>query len=223
MAELRLDRRKVATIASWDKIALAVEHEKGASFVNASIEPLDDGTFDPEVQSINEAQAKDVPPWEDARFDRYTWAHSMHYLQKHRPRFLFISLDDSDEWGHKGEWKRYVSTLRQYDEWIRELIETLKGMGEYGARTTLLVTTDHGRGDGGSWTDHGWFWPESRFVWLYARAASGLGRHGSPFVEDSYTHSDIRPTIEAGLGLAPHTCDGCGRVIREAMRSKPKF
>ncbi len=219
VSELKLNRLKVATIASWDKIPDAVEHVEGATFVNAAYDKLNDGTYDPEFEAINEAQVKDPAPWDGARFDRYTWAHSMHYLKKHHPRFLFISLDDSDEWGHKNEWDNYLASLRQYDNWIHELIQTLQGMGEYGANTTLLVTTDHGRGDGEMWGQHGWLWPECKYVWLYGRPARVNSTFNTSTIVDDetseakYSHIDIRPTIEVGLGLTPHTCDGCGKVM----------
>jgi hypothetical protein len=213
--ELGLDRRQVATIASWEKIPHAVEHVEGATFVNASFQDLDDGAYDPVFDGVNKAQAQDVPPWSGARYDRYTFAHAMHYLQKHKPRFMFISLDDSDEWGHKDEYARYLATLRQYDVWIKELVDTLKAMGDYGRDTTLIVTTDHGRGDGGSWKNHGPFWSESKYTWLYGRSPF---TH-RPLIEEgaAYTHLDIRPTIEAAIGITPQSCEGCGRVIRELI------
>jgi hypothetical protein len=215
VSELKLDRTQVATIASWDNIRNSVEHVQGSTFVSAYMDPVNDGTPDPESDAITAAQLKDVPPWEVARYDRYTWAHAMHYLKKHKPRFLFISLDDSDEWGHKFDWPSYIGSLKQYDQWIHELIGTLKEMGQYGDETTLIVTTDHGRGDGSNWGYHGWFWPESRAVWFYARAAKAAHvRRPIWFFENGYTHSDLRPTIESALGLTPRTCDECGHVIR---------
>lgn len=215
--ELNLQKGAVATIASWEKIPHAVEHTEGATFVNAAFQKLDDGEFDPEFNAINEAQAKDVPPWGGARYDRYTWAHSMRYLKKHQPRFMFVSLNDSDEWGHKGEWDRYVATLKQYDAWIAELISQLKTMGDYGRDTTLIVTTDHGRGEGGNWKHHGWLWPSSKNIWLYARRAQAPGpaENQALFADGNsgYSHVDVRPTIEAALGLEPVQCKQCGHVI----------
>ncbi len=213
--ELGLEKTSVASIASWEKIPDAVEHLKGSAFVNAAFQPLEDGTNDAEFARINVLQGKDAPPWSGARFDRYTWAHATHYLQKYRPRFMFISLNDSDEWGHKGEYPNYVATLRQYDAWIRELTETLKRMGAYGENTTLIVTTDHGRGEGGSWKHHGWIWPSSKYVWLYGRPAGMSG--AGVFANVGYQHLDIRPTIEAALGLNALACKQCGRPIRELL------
>lgn len=215
--DLGLPQKDVATIASWRQISYAVERTSGRTFVNAAIQPLDDGTADPVFEKLNRAQAGDVPPWGNARFDKYTFAHAMHYLKKHRPRFMFISLNDSDEWAHKSEYDRYVATLRQYDRWIKTLVETLQNMDAYGRNTTLIVTTDHGRGDGSiTWAHHGWFLPEAKHIWLFG-LGPWIGRARGDAWTGGYTHVDIRPTIEAALGLTPTKCEQCGQVIRELI------
>jgi phosphopentomutase len=142
-------------------------------------------------------------------------AHALNYLKKNKPRFLFISLNDSDEWAHRNEYDRYLQTLRQHDAWVRELVTTLDGMGEYGKGATLLVTTDHGRGDGGAWTDHGSNVNGAEYIWLYGRNQNTrkLGKSGN----SGYSHADIRPTIEALLGLAPIQCRTCGHPMREFL------
>lgn len=213
--DLSLERNQVATIGSWINIAHAVEHLPGATFVNTGVDPLDDKTSDPVFGEINDEQSRNLPQWEAARLDRYTYGHAMHYLKKYRPRFMFISLQDSDEWAHHGNYDNYVNTLRHYDRVIKELVDALKSMGEYGRNTTLLVTTDHGRGTGSAWKNHGVLWPSSRFVWMYA-----FGPHvktGTSVKGLHYSHLDLRPTIESALGLDPQACKGCGAPIAEII------
>lgn len=211
---LQIPPIQVATIASWEPIEDAVAKYSGRTFVNTGQNPLNDPVVDEQLRWLNDWQQKDTPPWSHARYDKYTFAHAMRFLKLHKPRLLFISLNDSDEWGHKENYTRYLLALKQYDFWIRELISTLEEMGDYGKNTTLIVTTDHGRGDGDDWGSHGFFVPESRNIWLIARNKYTqqnpyrIGRSG-------YTHLDIRPTIEAIFGLKPQRCEECGRVIRE--------
>jgi hypothetical protein len=213
--ELKLDPKEVASIASWGQISLAVEHVTGKTFVNTALEPLNDQTIDAEFAKINEAQKNDIPPWKRARFDRYTYAHAVHYLKKYHPRFIFISMDDSDEWGHLNNYPMYLKALRQYDSWIQDLKDQLKEMGAYGKNTTLIVTTDHGRGSGSSWSDHGLLLPESKYVWLYGKKAGS--EESSLLSSKSYTHFDLRPTIEAIFGLNPRNDKKHGRVIKELL------
>lgn len=213
--ELGVPRLKVATIASWDQIPNAAERIAGATFVNAAFEPLVDGTSDSELAGLNSLQEGDRPLWGAARADRYTMGHARRYLRVHRPRFLYISLNDSDEWGHRGDYPRYLGSIRNYDRWIAELVAQLDDMGEYGRDTTLIVTTDHGRGFGREWAHHGAV-DGSRDVWLFAR--SPLTRSTCQASKGGYRHIDIRPTIEAAFGLKPLTGPGRGQVIREIVQ-----
>jgi hypothetical protein len=239
LKDLELEPDQVAAIASWEKIANAVEHVEGTIFVNAGNRPLLPDGRDPlsaDDQAINEQSLKDPPPWHDARRDKYTFAHAINYLKAKRPRFLFISLNDSDEWGHRGKYDQYLATLRQHDAWIHELVTTLDSMGEYGRRTTLIVTTDHGRGEGNDWSEHGSGYADSGNVWIYGRSPftekrvtvntrklASVGA-AAPAASVSYSHLDIRPTIEATFGLEPKM-DGVsplpGHVIRAITGTTP--
>ncbi len=207
---------EVVTIASWEKIALAVEHEEGKSFVNTGIKDLADGGSDEELAAINREQAKDAPPWSDARFDRYTFRHALRYLKKHEPRFMFISFDDADELGHLNKYSEYIKSLRFYDQAMRTLVETVDGMKEYGESTTILLTTDHGRGLKGEWIGHGSGIAGSDRVWIYGR--NNLTRTKPELIKGGpgrpINHLDIRPTVEALFGLKPQ---GPGKVISELI------
>lgn len=227
LLDLDLSPEQVATISSWEKIAFAVEHVEGATFVNAGNRPLLMGESAPlseEDALINEQQTKDPAPWKDARRDKYTIAHALNYLKAKRPRFLYISLNDSDEWGHRGQYDNYISTLRQQDAWLKEIVATLDTMGEYGKNTTLIVTTDHGRGEGNEWTEHGAGFADSGSVWIYGRspytASEIRSQTRAPAASVVYSHLDIRPTIEATFGLTPKL-DGVlplpGRPIRSII------
>lgn len=230
--ELGLARLEVATIASWGKMPLAVEHVEGSTFVNAGISPLADGADDEELKTLNREQEIDPPPWkgvptvpppwegyspelDTTRWDKYTFRHAMRYIQLHQPRFLFISLNDSDDLAHRNLYKTYLETLRQYDRGLRELVTLLEKMGDYGKRTCLLVTTDHGRGKDAYWTEHGPHIPSSRYAWFYGKTPFTGG--GIAKQRGHYSHADIRPTIERLFGLSPTECKGCGKVMSELV------
>jgi hypothetical protein len=73
-------------------------------------------------------------------------------------------------------------------------------MPEYRGRTTFIITTDHGRGDGRTtWRDHGRKVPESEQIWLAVIGPDTppLGaRHDAPVV----TQSQVPATLAALLG-----------------------
>jgi len=217
--ELRLKKTAVATIASWSKISVAVEHLKGRTFVNAGLQPILEGVMNSTTLELNKKQGEDLPPW-SARKDEYTFSHALNYLKNNKPRFLFISLNDSDEFAHRGEYPKYISTLKGYDEKIKTLLATLDGMGEYGRATSVIITTDHGRGDAENWTHHGSDNPESKYIWIYGRnplLTDPKQKAKELSTPSRYTHLDIRPTIETLMGLTPIRCDRCGKLIQELI------
>lgn len=136
--------------------------------------------------------------------DRYTIEMAFHYLEKHCQRFLYLSLNDSDELAHDKDYSAYVQSLRSYDELIDRFIKKLSSMGEYGKNTTLLVTTDHSRASLFFWSSHSvtkWGGKNS-FLYLYGRGVPAQGRVLKK-EQRAYNHDWLRPTIEHLMGLRP--------------------
>lgn len=238
--ELGLTPREVAGFASWRQIALAFTRRDGIMTSNVSVQSLDDGSDDPELAELNRLQATDLPPWNrgpkncggiagdepagpdsirpahSARWDRYTWSQATRYLRTHRPRFLYIGLGDTDEYGHRDEYPQYLNAIRENDERLAELVRTLDSMGDYGARTAIVLTTDHGRGSVSQWGWHGTpALPGARRVFAYIMPPrSGSARFEVlPAETTAFRHSDLRPTIEALLGVGQRDCSGCGQAL----------
>lgn len=199
-ASLKLPKKDVAVFASWNRILAAAA--KDPSQITHGIYPeiFDDGTQDEHMLEIQNKGMEDLPKWKGSRKDKYTFELGMHYLKKHCPRVLYISLVDSDEFGHDGDYPNYVGTLRQYDQYLDQVIKTLQDMGEYGKQTTLIVTTDHSRGPGPLWVGHATTHNSEKNVFLYAR---GRGVKATGRSDESGNHINIRPTIEYLLGLEP--------------------
>jgi Type I phosphodiesterase / nucleotide pyrophosphatase len=173
--------RKLAVVGSWGTLEHAISKQPRAF--------VDVGRHDGEP----------LPPWGDARKDADTWAKALKALEA-KPRFLWISLNDADEWGHRGSRVSYASQLRRYDLWLDALLTQLAAMPGYGENTTVVVTTDHGRGEGESWTEHGDDHPAARRVFALA-----LGRGVAPGRTNGADHRGLRGTLEKLLGLAPKT------------------
>lgn len=213
-------RANVATIASWEKIALAVERAEGSSFVNAGNSLLYDGEVDAELKMMNELQDKDPPPWGGSRKDKHTMKQAFRYLRVHEPRFLYISLGDADEWGHKGNYSEYVKSLRAYDEFLKSLTQSVDAMKDYGESTTIIVTTDHGRGILSDWAHHGSGYVGSQKIWIYGRnRLTSEAKIANSKASRKITHLDLRPTIESLFGLKPQ---GPGKVISELLPAQAR-
>jgi hypothetical protein len=169
---------QVAVVASWGNIAYATS-AKAYDFVDAG---------------FREGDSR--PPWGFARFDTSTWGRALEALSA-RPRFLWISLNDADEWAHRGSLDSYQRTLKRYDRYFDELVTRIRALDDSGENTTILVTTDHGRGAGGDWTSHGAGYPMAKQAFAFA-LGPGTGRARA---RCDAGHRALRPTIEALLGL----------------------
>ena len=68
--------------------------------------------------------------------------------------------------GARPAYDRYLASARNVDRWVRELWETAQSIPEMRGTTTLIFTTDHGRGTGELWTSHGEKIAESGQMWF---------------------------------------------------------
>jgi hypothetical protein len=73
------------------------------------------------------------------------------------PRVTWIAFGDTDNRAHEGDYDAYLAAATEADNFIRALWDSIEANPETAGRTTLIVTTDHGRGDAENnrWTGHG--------------------------------------------------------------------
>jgi hypothetical protein len=191
-------REGAAVFASWERIARAVPARVASVFRSAGRAPGDvDGPF---------------PGQGEYRPDRRTAALALDHLERARPRFLWVALGDTDEHAHRGDYGAYLGALRDADAFVGALAARLEAMGDRGARTSILVTTDHGRDAG--FTDHGG--PASGSVWLLARGGPVAKRGALPLARPRHL-VDVAPTVRALLGEPARPCRGCGAAIDELL------
>jgi len=88
--------------------------------------------------------------------------------------------------------------LREADAFVGELFAASAELNRSGHRTTLIVTTDHGRDDQAH--EHGPGIPESARVWAIA-AGFGVERRGNVQLEGAKALSAIAPSVLCLLGL----------------------
>jgi hypothetical protein len=189
---------QAAVFASWERIARA----------------LPAGTPGLSVHAGRRAGEEDPPYPGNGEYlpDRRTAAMAIDHLVHHRPRFLWIALGDTDEWAHRHDYRGYVDALRFADGFVGEIAAHLAEMGEHGARTTVLVTTDHGRD--WSFADHGG--PASAGVWLMARGGP-IARHGAIPLARVRHLRDVAPTMAAILGEPSPRGGERGEVLGELL------
>ena len=146
----------VAVFASWDVFPWIVNSETSGVFTNAGWSPLQLSPETPAQEMLNELMRTTAREWEGVRFDSFTYQAALEYLERQTPRVLYLALGEPDDWAHQRRYDRYLVSARRCDDMIRELWEWLQSHDRYRDKTTLIVTTDHGRGRGAEdWTSHG--------------------------------------------------------------------
>lgn len=194
------EKKDVAIFSSWPEVAYAAESSPGTTYCNAGNIPVTDPDThraDRTMMMLNHAQNDDHPTYKPNRYDKYTFSQAMHYLEKYRPRFLWISLVNADNEAHFGNRQNYHHMLSYYDDALDGLFTTLKAMG-LDQSTMVIVTTDHGRGNDENWTSHGSEYPESSRTWAFVMNGRLLPSRQA-HDPDHYDTLSIRPSIESVL------------------------
>jgi bisphosphoglycerate-independent phosphoglycerate mutase (AlkP superfamily) len=132
---------------------------------------------------------------------------------------LHIAFGETDDWAHEHRYDRLLASIGYFDRSLRKLWEALQSMPEYRGRTTMIVTSDHGRGgtleDYGS---HGAKVAGAEQIWL---AAIGPDTPAKGEVETpaEVFQRDIAPTMIRLMGLDASAYAGAtGKPISAVMR-----
>lgn len=191
-------RGRVAAFGSWDVLPFILNSGRSGLLANGDGPPVGNPRT-PVERALNDLSG-DLPPyWGNVRFDAVTQQGALHYLKTSKPRVLYVMLGDTDEWAHERRYDLYLDAANRSDRFLQTLWETVQRMPEYRGRTALLVTTDHGRGSGDDWTDHGRDVPAAERIWM-----AGLmpgARSQESVVRGPLTQAQFAATIAALLGL----------------------
>jgi hypothetical protein len=192
---------RVAAFASWDVFPFILNEPRAGITVNAGWELLEDVPQTPRLQLLNDLIRTSRRDGDGVRKDELTFFAALEYLDQARPRVLYISFDGTDTDAHSRRYDRYLRSARLGDEYLEMLWEKLQSMEQYAGRTTLIVTTDHGRGDPpDDWRSHGADVAGSELMWL-AAIGPGTAALGERADTASLTQSQVAATVAALLGL----------------------
>lgn len=195
---LRLPKAKVAAFGSWDRFVQIPERVPGSITVNAGFMPFEDS--DPGIAALSAVQA-DARAWREERFDAFTAAFALRYLERERPRLLYVGLGDTDEWAHAGRYADMLDGMALADRFLRELWTWLQSQPDYRDNTLLIVTTDHGRGRTlRDWMHHGVGVEGAQDIWL-ALAGPGQIARGELRDAPELRQGQVAATVAAAFGL----------------------
>jgi hypothetical protein len=203
VSELKLDKSAVAQIGSWDGFTMAASSTDDAFFMNGAYAAIPRALSTPEMDTLVALRADVMGLWEDSSNDVLSFRLAQAYLQKHHPRFLWIGMGQSDDWSHADRYDRLLDYLHLADRLIGELWTALQADSAYRGRTTLVITTDHGRGlTPEDWVEHDAAIAGSDDIWLAAIGPDTPPRGEAGPLPTVYQR-DIAATIISLYGLDP--------------------
>lgn len=209
-------RGKVAVFGSWEAFPYILNEKRSGLPVNAGMRPAPGPGLSPNELVLNELLPATPSPFGEERLDSFTDQYALAYLKRKKPRVLFVSFGDTDDFAHGGEYGAYLHAARYTDEFLRQLWAYLQSDPQYRGKTTLLVTTDHGRGGAGTqWQTHGKDVAGADQIWLAALGpdtpATGEARSGQLY------QNQVAATLAALLGQAYAPTPATGKPIEAVL------
>lgn len=212
----------IAAFASWDVFPFIINDMRSGIPVNAGFQKAEDEYLTYKEQVLNDLQDEIPSPWSTVRLDAFTHHYMMEYMKKHHPRVVYIAYGETDDFAHDGRYDHYLKSAYQTDQWIKELWEYIESDTFYKGRTTLVITTDHGRGTAPAkeWTSHGNTIIGANEIWAAAIGpkipAKGVIEGGELLFQ-----SQIAKTVAKLLGYDyTHGDDEIGDVIEMMIPSE---
>jgi hypothetical protein len=149
-------QNKVIAFGAWDAYnRILNEAASGFPVINA-FENLSSIVKDPQTKMLEDMLQNSYKPFKEVEcLDVFTHQQAKYYLTTQRPKVMYISYGETDEWAHEGNYSAYLDAAHQVDRWVADLWQWVQSTPGYKDNTYLLITTDHGRGFGDAWTDHG--------------------------------------------------------------------
>lgn len=203
-------RGRVASFASWDVFPSIFNEKLGGMYVNAAFQSVRSGSF----ASLNAQLKTVVKPWgKRVRPDSLTTAFALQYLADKMPRVLHIGLGETDEYAHEKNYAQYLNAAQASDDMIREVWEFVQSSPVYRNKTTLFITTDHGRGNAAdTWHKHHTWVEGADEIWF---AVLGPETESLGEMENcpAYFQNQFARTFAGFLGLDYHSGQAVGNKI----------
>jgi phosphoglycerol transferase MdoB-like AlkP superfamily enzyme len=167
-----------------------------------------------ESQKLLNQLTSELPFLGETRPDALTYHLGFEYLKEKQPSVLFLSFDETDHFAHEGKYDLYLQSAHYTDAFIKELWTWTQSQPKYKDKTTLIITTDHGRGDtrSDSWRHHGQKEVNCNQIW-FAVLGPDTPSEGERNQSEQHYQNQVAATIAHLLGIKSAISDKMGKSI----------
>ncbi|MBX2916478.1 MAG: sulfatase-like hydrolase/transferase [Cyclobacteriaceae bacterium] len=193
---------KVAAFGSWDVFPFIINEERSGIPVNAGFESAVDKNLSDREKFLNQLQVEIPSPWGGVRLDAFTHHFALEYMKKYKPRVVYIAYGETDDFAHNGKYDAYLKSAYQTDQFIKNIWEWVQSQPQYQNKTTILITTDHGRGTipVDEWRSHGTKIKGADQIWIAAIGA-GVTPKGEVKSSGQLYQNQVAATAAGLLGI----------------------
>lgn len=208
---------KVVAFASWNVFPFILNRERTGLPINSGYEDMEEDA-DSSYEWTNTVQ-NNVQKKGHTRYDELTFLNAMEYIKINKPRITFIGLGETDEFAHAKRYDLYLKQAGNVDRMLESLWYYIQTDPFYKNNTTLIVTTDHGRGKTfWNWNKHSVLTAGSGQAWL-AIIGPDILPLGELTIPNQFYHNQIAATVAAVLGLQFNSIKKIGKPL-ELPRTK---
>jgi hypothetical protein len=194
---------KVIAFTSWDVFPSILNDKRSGFTVNSGIADLNIPGMSDRLKLLNELQWQS-PAFvgEYIRLDVLTYQFGKQYMIDKKPRVVYFGFDETDDMAHQGNYKFYLQQARKTDGMLADLWTYIQQDPFYKDNTTLVITTDHGRGEQilAEWRSHGEKIKGAEQVW-FAVMGPGIPAKGEVKARSTIYHKQLAQTFSELLGL----------------------
>jgi len=211
---------RVAAFGAWEAFGRILNEERSGVPVVSGFDATGGSSPNANEKLIN-AMLKDSykPFGEEECLDVFTHYAALENLRTRKPRVLYIAYGETDEWAHAGKYKSYLDAAHQVDAWIKEIWDFVQQDPQYKGKTSILFTTDHGRGDlkKNEWTSHNNRITDAHEIW-FAIMGPGIKATGEQKNAGQIYQQQFAQTLAQLMGLEFKTNHPVAEAIKAVLR-----
>ena len=208
---------KLFACGTWDAFPRIINVKRNKTAVYVDLKANENGTVKlPDLKY--DSWITSIPghnPY--AQTDTLTYHFAKEYLQRNHPRLAFIGFDETDHYGHEGNYDAYLGSANTLDNYMKDLWDFIQSDPLYKDKTTLIITCDHGRGDipKMEWKHHGHVLG-AEYIWL-AVMGPDIKALGEVATKEKLHQNQIAATICKLLGFDYKPDHFAGPPIQEII------